>query len=180
LTSLCQHQFQQAIGIPLDQFARQQNHRPAMSLVALPQNEREQSRHSFGRTGIEAICGIEHKSGFRRIGDDEAQIGGQSQLQNLIEIRGSQQCPTHALDPFWPLHYGAILEPANEHVVAIRLLIEQLRPGPCGCLHDNDFADFLPPIVGMLDKAIDEASQESTGAKLEDCLACSRHLLPFG
>ena len=86
-----------------------------------------------------------------------------------------EQHSADRLDALVPLDQLAVLVAANEHVVAVGIVVQQFRALVGGALHHDDTAHVLPALVGLMHEAIDEGPQESARAELQDGFRESVH-----
>ena len=66
------------------------------------------------------------------------------------------------------VHDLPVLQAAYDDVVAAALGVESAGPAVAGGLHDDDLADVLALLVGVVDEQVGERPEEPAGAELED------------
>ena len=173
-------------AVRLDELARQENEARGVGSERRP--ARPQERSDLGREAVRADVGIEpllgvDDAGFRRVGDDEAQIAGDADLQKPAPLRVRVERKLHRRDDAAVDDLATVDTAAQEHGIKVLLRLERPRRAARPRLGDRDAAVESPLLVGDVDHPVDEAAQEDAVADLKDLdrgAARGRRARPLG
>ena len=137
-------------------------------LKALPENLCQPGGKRSGRTVVEMVARIGRVTRFSRVRDQPAELGRTGQGEDLVPVSGGRQGPADRIDLHGAVDGRALVESADQHAVAVGALIQHLGPGTRSRLHDHGTPEWLPGVVGLLQKEIEKSPQEAAGAELQD------------
>jgi hypothetical protein len=166
---LFEAQVAQLVPVVLDQLAGH-DRQPGQTTFESPlEHARQLRRKARRRREVGGAVGlVQRHAGFRRIRHHQLQRRRLGHLQHLVPLRSRIDRPADARHLDRIVEHLALPPPANQYMVARPALVERRCPVAFGRLNDDDPADVLPPLVGLVDEQVDEGAEEIAGAKLED------------
>src|SRR5206468_7649003 len=115
------------------------------------------------RTGL--VARVHRVPRLGRVREDETQLRRPGHGQDVGPLAGGEQRPADAGDLLDTIYDPPVLQAADDDVVAAVLPVEQVRPRVAGGLDDDDPADGLALLVGLVDEQVGEGAEEVAGAE---------------